>query len=168
MIIVIKEKFKSLIKALDKEIEAYDKLKVLFEEKKESLKKAKPDDLGVLDNKILAVHNSILKLNEIRKTIGAELIDENACMSQFINLAEEQAPEFVEPLKERKVKICNNFDELVLLNQQNVELLKHGIIMSNKMLESIIDAFAPQGCNYNGAGKTDTHDIDMWTINEQI
>ena len=39
MIVVIKEKFKSLIKALDKEIEAYDKLKVLFEEKKESLKK---------------------------------------------------------------------------------------------------------------------------------
>ena len=165
---MIKEKFKSLIKALDKEIEAYEKLKVLFEEKKESLKKAKPDDLGVLDSKILAVHNSILKLNEIRKTIGAELIDENACMSQFINLAEEQAPEFVEPLKERKVKICNNFDELALLNQQNVELIKHGIIMSNKMLETIIDVFAPQGSNYNGAGKTDTHDIDMWTINEQI
>ncbi len=165
---MIKEKFKSLIKALDKEIEAYEKLKVLFEEKKESLKKAKPDDLGVLDSKILAVHNSILKLNEIRKTIGAELIDENACMSQFIKLAEEQAPEFVEPLKERKVKICNNFDELALLNQQNVELIKHGIIMSNKMLETIIDVFAPQGSNYNGAGKTDTHDIDMWTINEQI
>ena len=165
---MIKEKFKSLIKALDKEIEAYEKLRVLFEEKKESLKKAKPDDLGVLDSKILAVHNSILKLNEIRKTIGAELIDENACMSQFIKLAEEQAPEFVEPLKERKVKICNNFDELALLNQQNVELIKHGIIMSNKMLETIIDVFAPQGSNYNGAGKTDTHDIDMWTINEQI
>ena len=168
MIIVIKENFKSLINALDKELEAYEKLKALFEEKKESLKKAKADDLGVLDNKILEVHNSITKLNEIRKTIGAELIDENACMSQFIKLAEEQAPEFVEPLKERKVKICNIFDELALLNNQNVELLKHGIIISNKMLETIIDAFAPQGCNYNGAGKADTHDIDMWTVNKEI
>ena len=165
---MIKEKFKSLIKALDKEIDEYQKLKELFQEKKESLKNAKTDDLGVLDNKILAVHNSILKLNEIRKTIGAELIDENACMSQFIELAGEQAPEFVEPLKERKVKICNNFNELVLLNNQNVELLKHGIIITNKMLETIIDAFAPQGSIYNGAGKADTHDIDMWTINEQI
>ena len=165
---MIKENFKSLINALDKELEAYEKLKALFEEKKESLKKAKADDLGVLDNKILEVHNSITKLNEIRKTIGAELIDENACMSQFIKLAEEQAPEFVEPLKERKVKICNIFDKLALLNNQNVELLKHGIIISNKMLETIIDAFAPQGCNYNGAGKADTHDIDMWTVNKEI
>lgn len=165
---MIKENFKSLINALDKELEAYEKLKALFEEKKESLKKAKADDLGVLDNKILEVHNSITKLNEIRKTIGAELIDENACMSQFIKLAEEQAPEFTEPLKERKVKICNIFDELALLNNQNVELLKHGIIISNKMLETIIDAFAPQGCNYNGAGKADTHDIDMWTVNKEI
>ena len=165
---MIKENFKSLIKALDKEFEAYCKLKELFEEKKEYLKKAKSDDLGVLDNKILEMNNSIVKLNEIRKTIGAELIDENACMSQFIKLAEEKAPEFTEPLKGRKVKICKIFDELVLLNRQNVELLKHGIIITNKMLESIIDAFAPQGCNYNGAGKADTHDIDMWTVNKQI
>lgn len=90
-------------------------------------------------------------------------------MSGLIALAEAaEAPNFVEPLKERKVKICNNFDELALLNRQNVELLKHGIIISNKMLETIVNAFAPQGSFYNGAGKTDTHDIDMWTVNEQI
>ena len=71
-------------------------------------------------------------------------------------------------LEDRKVKICKLFDELALLNNQNMELLKHGIIISNKMLESIIDAFAPQGSYYNGAGKTDTHDMDMWTISEEI
>ena len=36
------------------------------------------------------------------------------------------------------------------------------------MLETIIDAFAPQGSNYNGAGKSDTHDMNMWTISEEI
>jgi len=36
-------------------------------------------------------------------------------------------------------------------------------------LETIVNAFAPQGSIYNGAGKTtDTHDLDMWTINEEI
>ena len=89
-------------------------------------------------------------------------------MSQFIELAEQNAPEFVEPLTERKVKICKLFEELALLNSQNVELIKHGIVMTNKMLETIVDAFAPQGSNYNGAGKTDTRDLDMWTINEEI
>ena len=89
-------------------------------------------------------------------------------MSQFIELAEEQAPEFVDALKEKKIKICKIIPELTLLNNQNVELLKHGIIISNKMLETVVNAFAPQGSFYNGAGKTDTHDVDMWTINEEI
>ena len=89
-------------------------------------------------------------------------------MSRYIQLAEELSPEFVDALKERKVKICNIIPQIMLLNQQNVELLKHGIVISNKMLETIINAFAPQGSYYNGAGKTDTHEVDMWTINEQI
>ena len=122
----------------------------------------------MLDNKILALNNKILKLNDTRKNLVVELSGEDLNMSGLIALAERDAPNFVEPLKERKVKICNNFDELALLNRQNVELLKHGIIISNKMLETIVNAFAPQGSFYNGAGKTDTHDIDMWTVNEQI
>ncbi len=162
------KQFHNLIEILDKEITAYEKLKELFQEKKETLKKSKPDDLGVLDNKILALNNKILKLNDTRKNLVVELSGEDLNMSGLIALAEREAPNFAEPLKERKVKICNNFDELALLNRQNVELLKHGIIISNKMLETIVNAFAPQGSFYNGAGKTDTHDIDMWTVNEQI
>ena len=161
--------FYNLIEILDKEIKAYTLLKELFEEKKETLKQSKPDDLGVLDNKILALNNKILKLNNSRKSLALEITgDEEANMSKFIEVAEEKAPEFVKALKERKVKICKIIPELTLLNNQNVELLKHGIIISNKMLETIVDAFAPQGCLYNGAGKTDTHENDMWTINEEI
>ena len=156
-----KKLFQNLLDTLDKEIQAYSKLKEFFEEKKEVLKNSKPDDLGVLDNQIMT-------LNDSRKNIAEQLLDREANMSQFIELAEKEAPEYVNALRERKVKICNIIPELTLLNNQNVELLKHGIIISNKMLETIINAFAPQGCNYNGAGKTDTHDVDMWTINEEI
>lgn len=162
------EQFKNLIKILDKELDAYSKLRDLFQEKKELLIKAKSEDLGVLDNKILAVNNSIVKLNNSRKKVAGELINEEATMSDFIRLADEVAQEFKEPLMLRKDKICNISDELVLLNNQNVELIKHGIIITNKMLETIVDVFAPQGSIYNGAGKTDTHDLDMWTINEEI
>ncbi|MBQ4114438.1 flagellar export chaperone FlgN [bacterium] len=164
-----KDKFKKLITVLDKEIEAYSKLKELFEEKKELLKKAKSDDLGVLDNKIIATNNSIVKLNEARKNISVELLGKDGKMSDFISFSEANQPEFSEPLMLRKVKICNIFEQLALLNNQNVELIKHGIIITNKMLETIVNAFAPQGSIYNGAGKTtDTQDLDMWTINEQI
>lgn len=165
----MKEKFKNLISILDQEIEAYSKLKELFEEKKELLKKAKSDDLGVIDNKILAANDSIVKLNNARKTLSMELIGKDGSMSDFIEFAEVNQPEQKEALLLRKVKICNNIEQLVQLNNQNVELIKHGIVITDKMLETIINAFAPQGSNYNGAGKTtDTHDLDMWTINEQI
>ena len=162
-------KIKNLITILDKEIEAYTKLKDLFEEKKELLKKAKSDDLGVIDNKILAQNETIVKLNNARKNVSIELLNKDGSMSEFINFADANLPEQKEALMLRKVKICNILDQLVLLNNQNVELIKHGIIITDKMLETIVNAFAPQGSIYNGAGKTtDTHDLDMWTINEEI
>ena len=163
------KQFRKLIIAIDNELEAYDKLKVLFEEKKELLKKSKSDDLGVLDNRILALNNTIVKLNEVRKNASIELLGKDGSMSDFIAFAEANQPDQKEALLLRKVKICNNFRDLVLLNNQNMELLKHGLTITNKMLETIVNAFAPQGSIYNGAGKTtDTHDLDMWTVNEQI
>ena len=165
----MKEQFQKLINILDKEIEAYEKLKDLFEEKKELLKKAKSDDLGVIDNKILAQNESIVKLNALRKNLSMEMLNKDASMSEFIELAEVHQPEQKEALMLRKVKICNIFDDLALVHNQNMELLKHGIIMTNKMLENIVNAFAPQGSIYNGAGKTtDTQDLNMWTINEEV
>ena len=165
----MKEQFQKLINILDKEIEAYEKLKDLFEEKKELLKKAKSDDLGVVDNKILAQNESIVKLNTLRKNLSMEMLNKDASMSEFIELAEVHQPEQKEALMLRKVKICNIFEQLALLNNQNVELIKHGLIITNKMLETVINAFAPQGSIYNGAGKTtDTQDLNMWTINEEV
>lgn len=165
----MKEKFRNLIKTLDKEIEAYTQLRDLFQEKKELLKKAKSDDLGVVDNKILAVNQAIVKLNDLRKSISMDMLGKDGSMSEFIELAEENQPDLKEELVLRKVKICNILDELMLLNNQNVELIKHGIVITNKMLETIVNVFAPQGSIYNGAGKTtDTHDLDMWTINEEV
>ena len=162
------ELFQNLITELDKEIKAYTALKDLFLQKRELLKQAKPDDLGILDNKIIALRNSIEKLNKTREGIAVRITGENANMSRFIEYAKQTAPEYEQLLEERKVKICNIIPEIMLLNQQNVELLKHGIAMTDKMLETIVNAFAPQGSYYNGAGKTDTHEIDMWTINEEI
>ena len=162
------EQYQILIETLDKEYNAYTELKGLFEEKREILKKSKSDDLGVLDNKILALNNKIKEFNTKRKDISVQMTGKACNMSEFIEFAEQNAPEFVTQLEERKVKICKLIPELTLLNKQNVELLKHGIIITNKMLETIIDAFAPQGSYYNESGKTDTRDIDLWTISEEI
>ena len=42
---------------------------LLFTEKKEVLKKSKSDELGVIDNKILALNDAIVKLNQKRKNL---------------------------------------------------------------------------------------------------
>lgn len=164
-----KENFRKLITTLDKELESYTILRDLFQEKKELLKKAKSDDLGVIDNKILATNNTIVKLNKTRQNVSMDLLGKDGCMSEFIDFADQNQPDVKEALMLRKDKICNILNELVLLNNQNVELIKHGIVITNKMLETVVNAFAPQGSIYNGAGKTtDTRDLDMWTINEEI
>jgi len=162
------KQFKNLIEILDKEFKAYSELKELFAEKRELLKKSRSDDLGVIDNKIIALNNKIKGVNKEREDLAVTMTGKNCNMSEFISFAQNNAPEYVEPLEERKVKICKLIPEITLLNNQNVELLKHGIIITNKMLDTIIDAFAPQGSYYNGTGKQDTHDIDMWTISEEI
>ena len=158
----------NLIEVLDNEIAAYTELKELFSQKRELLKKARTDDLGVLDNKILSLNEKITKLNKSRENLSVNMLGKIANMSELIEYSKENAPNYTEPLEERKVKICKLIPEIMLLNNQNVELLKHGMVITNKMLETIIDAFAPQGSYYNGAGKTDTHDMDMWTISEEI
>ena len=68
--------FQNLIEVLDKIIKANSNLKALFEEKRELLKSAKPDDLGVTDNKIIAVNNQILKLENERKNLAITKIDD--------------------------------------------------------------------------------------------
>ena len=163
-----KIEFKKLINIIDKEIAAYEELKELFQEKKEILKKAKTVDIGEVDNKIIALSNTITRINSERQKMSIEYFGKDCSMSDYIELIGTNDEKRKDELETRNVKICKILDELVLLNNQNVELLKHGIIITNKMLETIVDAFAPQGSNYNGAGKTDTHDLDMWTVNEEI
>lgn len=160
--------FKKYLSAIDKEIAGYEVLKELFEEKKELLKKSKSGDLNEVDNRIIAQNNAIVKLNNVRQKLSEELVGKDCPVSDFIEFLDENEEDKKEALLLRKVKICNISDALVLLNNQNVELLNHGIIITNKMLETIVDAFAPQGSNYNETGKTDSHDLNMWTVNEEI
>lgn len=163
-----KIEFKKLLKTIDDEILAYEELKPLFEEKKELLKKSKSGDLVEVDNKIIAQNERIVKLNKVRQNVSMEYLNKDCSMSDYIELLGVENDDYKEQLMLRKVKICNILEELALLNNQNMELLKHGITITNKMLDTIVDAFAPQGSNYNETGKTDTHDLNMWTVNEEI
>ena len=164
-----KELYQNLIQTLEGEIQSYTELRDLFQEKKETLKQSKPDDLGILDNKIISCNNKIKNFNKSRQNIAMEIIgNENANMSDFIKKAKYEASEYVNILQDKKDVICELIKELDLLNQQNLELLKHGMTITNKMLESVIEVFSPKVSFYNGSGKTDVREVDMWTINKEV
>jgi len=164
-----RELYKKLISILDKELVAYENMRLLFEEKRDILKKAKSGELVEVDSRIISQSQLIGKLNKTRESISEELLGKNGCMTDFIEKATEDFPEFADALTERKNIISEKVEKLLALNNQNVELMKHGIVITNKMLETIIDAFAPQGSIYDGTGKTtDNKDLNMWTVNEEI
>ena len=89
-----KNNVQNLIEVLDKEYKAYLELKDLFSEKRELLKKAKSDDLGVLDNKIIAINNKIKGLNNLRKDLSIEITGKDSNMSEFIAFAQENFPDY--------------------------------------------------------------------------
>ena len=76
-----------------------------------------------------------------------------ARITELIDMAAKDNPEFSESYKRKKVKIREVADEIALLNKTNVELIKHGLIMSDRILDIIISAAVPQTTNYNKQGK---------------
>ena len=94
--------FQNLIEILDKELEACAKLKELFEAKKETLKKAKPDDLGVLDNQILALNNKIMKLDNSRKELAIEKFGKDAVekFPEYEDIYVDKGEELINPVSE--------------------------------------------------------------------
>ena len=68
-----KKQFLKLTEILDREYNAYNELKELFAEKREILKKSRSDDLGVLDNKIIALNNKIQGINKERMDLAVEI-----------------------------------------------------------------------------------------------
>ena len=55
----------------------------------------------------------------------------------------------------------------MLIERTNVELLKHNLVMSDKMLDIIISAAMPQKDNYDRHGKNiDTSELSISSIVE--
>ena len=69
---MIKKQFQKLTEILDREYREYCELKDLFAEKRELLKKSRSDDLGVLDNKIIALNTKITGANKERENLAVE------------------------------------------------------------------------------------------------
>ena len=163
------EKFyRTVIQMLDDTITVYQELLDLYKEKKQALLTPKNNEiLRVVDEKILAHINTVKNVNEKREEFCKENDIDPAKISTLIEFASNDNKEFEEILSEQKVKINEVAQEIALIEKTNVELIKHGLIMSDKLLDIIISAAMPQTDNYDKHGKNiDTSELSISSIVE--
>jgi len=138
---------------IDEELVNYEALRDLYIDKKKVLIAAKPEELAPIDEKIMTVYGTIMNLDKKRTKIAESLNLEEVNMTNLIALVDGVSDELKEKFQEQKVKINEVSNELMLLNQRNVELIRHGLIISDRMLNTIVNAFTPQASLYDGSGK---------------
>jgi len=132
---------------------AYEKMADLYEEKKDALIKSDTDELMLVDEKIIENYNTMVDLNNERVRIVQQTGAEEMNISEIIEKAEMENSPLVSKFNGYKVKISEVSKRISLLEQTNVELIKHGLEMSNKTLNIIISACAPQAGGYDKHGK---------------
>ena len=142
----MKNVLRKILDHLETELICYQELSKTYDEQKEILVKNKHQELEELDNKFVALHNKITKLDIVRKNLFNEL--KQGTQKLFKSLK-----------KEIENKRYVNF-----------ELLKNGLSITDKKLGIIIEAVVPQGSIYNrrGTKSKGLKNLSVSTINQQV
>lgn len=148
------EKFYETASNLVEEIISnYMELLDFYKEKKQALLTRDREMLSFVDEKIMLQVKDIEGINKKMLEFCKENELEMLKVSDLINLANNDKSSFSEVFEKQKVKINEVSHGLALVEKANVELIKHGLIMSDKLLDIIISAAVPQKDNYDMHGK---------------
>ena len=153
------ENFKNIINILDKEIKLYTEMRNLYTEKREILVKNNILELSQVDAKIIENYETIKKTDAQRIEAIKTLGDDIPNMSELISRAKELCPKYSLKLLEQQEALNSISSAISLLNLTNMKLIKHGMILTDKKLNIIIEACAPKGNSYTGNGKEETNTL---------
>lgn len=146
---------------------AYEELLELYQEKKQAILKPDKDMLATVDEKIIIHVQTIKGLNEKREEYCKKNGIDSVKITELIDLAKQEMPGFDEEFENQKIKIREVADKIALIDKTNVELLKHNLTMSDKLLDIIISAAMPQKDNYDMHGKNvDNSELSISSIVE--
>lgn len=160
--------FEKISNMIEMVIPAYEELLSFYKEKKQALLKQDTNMLAFVDEKIVAQVKYITNLNKKREDFCKENEIEPVKITELIELAQKEYPEYEKVYEEQKVKIRNIADELALVERANVELLKHSLTMSDKLLDIIISAAGSQKDSYDQHGKNiEANKITIGSIVEE-
>ena len=139
--------------AVDEEIKSYEAMEELYKLKQAILVQGKSDFLWDVDAKIVERMKTINNLNSQRKEIVKYLGYETLSMSEAIEKAQATNDSIAENFKIQQKKLNILANSISLYERTNMDLIKHGLIMTGKTLNIIVNALLPQANQYNKEGK---------------
>ena len=132
--------FNSLKDVMNKEKVLFNRLLTLFSAKKNILIKNDIENLVLVDKKIMATMEDI----------------KNCPQRENFKTLIEKYPENKAELQIYQEEFQQLHKQITLLNQTNMELIKHGIVLANKQLETIVHICTPKTNSYNKYGTMQT------------
>ncbi len=165
---MLQEQIKTLENIVDKEIDGYKNIEKLYVDKKEILIKGKSTELFDVDAKIVDTFKSISNYSEMRKNISKSMNMPTFSLTDIINNIKQQDAQAAENLEKKRDEVKELSQKIFELEKVNLELLKHGMHVTNKTLEIIIKGLKPITEEYNKNGKNITKDqLEMSSIIEE-
>jgi seryl-tRNA synthetase len=163
------EVLKSFKEAVDEEIKVYEEMETLYKIKQSVLIQCKTDELWNVDSKIVSQINTVKNLSEKRKNVGKYLGNENITMSEIIEKAMNSNKDLAEEFKVQKKKLNTLTTAISLYENTNLELIKHGLEVTDKKLSIIYNTITPHSNQYNNNGqKTTATEQNISSVIEEV
>lgn len=153
---------------LNREITLYEELSALYEEKRKVLVSSKPEGLEVIDAKIINKSQEIKSEIEKRIEIVSEVSTTTNNLSDIIEECKKQDKVQAEVLEDKRTAINKILKKLQKQDVTNLELTKHGLKVSNKIIQIILNQAISANAEYDNMGKPITqNDIQISSISKE-
>ena len=165
---MITEQIKELENLIDKEIDGYKNIEKLYTDKKEILIKGKATDLYDVDAKIINTYKTINDLSEARKTVTKSLDIPTFSITDIINKIKNTDEQTAKKFEQKKAEVNKLAKRIYKLEKINIELTKHGLLLTGKTIEAMLKGVTTVNNEYNAKGQNITDDrLKMSSIVEE-
>ena len=165
---MITKQIKELENLIDKEIDGYKNIEKLYTDKKEILIKGKATDLYDVDAKIINTYKTISDLSEARKNVTKSLDIPTFSITDIINKIKNTDEQTAKKLEQKKAEVNELAKRIYKLEKINIELTKHGLVLTGKTIEAMLKGVTTVNNEYNAKGQNITDDrLKMSSIVEE-
>lgn len=165
----MKNRFDMLENNINEEVTLYKELENLYKEKQEILINKKSEVLADVDSRILKVLESIKSLVEKRQEITASISGKVMTLSEVVDESRKIDLRQSKRFDDKKDEINTLVKTLIELDAINTELTKHGIKVTNKIMQMILNNINIPTNAYDQKGKmVDKGEINISSIVEEV